>query len=113
MLSSGTFTIEAGANCAAHLHAESAGFLTFPAAFPAQWPSVNILGGMSCSMAFIDGWLLGIAQMHYASITGKGNVAGPQYSGYGNGIIDSYSGGANYFPGNAAGGLQYGGQYLA
>jgi hypothetical protein len=51
--------------------------------------------------------------MHYASIGGGGFVTGPQYIAFANGIVDSGSGGANYFPGNAAGSVSQGGQYIA
>jgi hypothetical protein len=113
IVSQGTFTIEAGANALRHLHAEVEGSLAFPGAFPALWPSLNILGAVTFSQGFIGGHALGVASMHYASIGGGGFVTGPQYIAFANGIVDSGSGGANYFPGNAAGSVSQGGQYIA
>ena len=111
-LSSGTFTIEAGANAVKHLHAEVVGSLGYPGAFPALWPVVNVLGAVNFSQGFIGAHALGIASIHYAGIGGGGFVTGPQYLAYANGIVDSGSGGANYFPGNSAGQILLGGQYL-
>lgn len=111
-ISNGTITIEAGANAVTHLSASLAGLITFPAAFPANWPSLNILGAVNFSGGFVSAAELGILQLHYTTITGKANVTGAMYYAYGNSIVDSFSGGANYFPGNSAGVLQTGSQYM-
>jgi hypothetical protein len=108
----GTITIESGANAAAHIRSEDAAFLTFPVPYPAQWPLLNILGPVTFSSCFVTAATLGIAQMHYTSITGKANVTGPMWSSIANAVVDSYQGGASYFPGNAAGVASSGGQYM-
>jgi hypothetical protein len=107
----GTVTIEAGANAVSHMNAQLAGLLTFPAPVSSAWPSLNILGAVTFSQSFIGALALGIAQMHYTSITGAAFVTGPKYNGAANGVIDSYGGGGSYFPGSTAGSLATGAQY--
>ena len=113
MVRDGTVTIETGANAAAHIHAETAGYLCFPAAYPANWPSLNILGAVNFTSGFATSLMLGITTMKYASITGAAAVTGPKYNAVGNGIVDSYNSGTSYFPGSAAGSLSTGGQYVS
>jgi hypothetical protein len=110
-LQGGTITIESGANAVSHMNAQLSGLLSFPAAFPSSWPSLNVLGPVSFSAGFIGALALGIAQMKYTTITGGGNISGPKWYAQANGIIDSYGGGVSYFPGTVAGSASSGGQY--
>ncbi len=45
------------------------------------------------------------------TFSGAGNVSGPKYNAYLNGVINTQAAGGNYFPGSSAGSLASGGQY--
>ena len=108
-MSSGTITIEAGANAAGHLASEFNSAIERDPFNPL--PALVIQGPVNIGN-FLDIQELGICQVNYSSITGKSNVNGAMYFVSANAIVDSMQQGANYFPGNSAGVLQYGGQYL-
>jgi hypothetical protein len=108
-ITGGNIGIEANANAQTHISAQLNSLI---ARDPFNLPNLTIYGAVNFSSAFIQAVELGIAQMHYNSMSGKAAVTGPMYSASGNAIVDSLAGGASYFPGNAAGALTYGGQYL-
>jgi hypothetical protein len=111
-LNNGTITIEAGANAIAHLAANSGGFISYPGPTPSQWPFLVFTGGCSFSGAFITANNLGTTALHYQSITNAGAVGGSRYQSTGNSVIDSQGGGPSYYPGNVAGTVGSGGQYI-
>jgi hypothetical protein len=73
-------------------------------------PSVVIAPNVNAG--FGVAWDGAIVLFSYTNITGKANCIGYRYFCMGNGIIDTGGGGATYLPGNAAGVLATGGQYL-
>jgi hypothetical protein len=107
-ISGGTVIIEAGANAAAHIGVESAATV---GSNPYDVPSLNILGSVNLA-AFISASILGLGAAFYNTITGKANVHGAMYSASGNGIVTTSGHGATHLPGDVAGSLSTGGQFI-
>jgi hypothetical protein len=55
---------------------------------------------------------LGLCHLPFSTITNPGNVTAKKYDIYTNSIVNVYGGGVNYLPGNVAGTISTGGQYL-
>jgi hypothetical protein len=53
-----------------------------------------------------------VALATFLTVTFSGSATGIRYYGASNGIIQTYAGGSNYFPGNSAGWVETGAQYL-
>lgn len=103
----GTITIEAGANARAHMGCSGGAQIVYNSV---QYATLNVMGAVNFSAGFALAWQLAAVQMIYSSILGGGNVTGPQYNAMSNGVVSSL--GVGSFPGNAAGILSYGGQYV-
>ena len=108
LLSGGTITIEQNATTQIHMTADLNSQI---ARDPFNLPALNILGPVNIGI-FVEGNQLGVAQVVYSSITGKANVHGSQFNAVGNGVVCSVGAGPNYFPGDSAGTLSFGGQYI-
>jgi hypothetical protein len=103
---SGTLTVVG--NCAgAHMFAVWGGKIV--ASIPAL-PTLAVPGAVS-----VGTWAVAadasVINISYQSISGAA-VTGAKYFAKGNGIIDTQGAGVSYLPGNAAGNLASGGQYL-
>lgn len=72
--------------------------------------TVTLTGVPAFTGAFIRGQNLG--QAVYYQATFVGTATGPRYDAAANGVVTSNGGGANYYPGNTAGTVSTGGQYL-
>jgi hypothetical protein len=107
-----TITIESAGNCAYHLGASAGGSIQVINPPSPVFPALNILGPVSMPGGFVNSTLGSFTQVAYNSITGGGNVSGPKYSASLNGIISSLGGGTSYYPGNSAGSISTGGQYV-
>jgi hypothetical protein len=108
IISGGTIFIEGGANAAAHIGVESSALCQ---SNPYDLPSLNILGSVNLNY-FISSSVLGLGIIFYNSITGKANVHGAMYLALGNGIVSTSGHGATHLPGDTAGVLSTGGQFL-
>jgi hypothetical protein len=75
-------------------------------------PMTMSLATSSWVAGMIEAQMTGVAMFGSITINASGAFAGPRYSVYSNGVINTYGGGANFFPGNAAGTSATGGQYL-
>lgn len=102
------FTIEAGATAQAHMLLSFASNIAID---PYNIPNLQILGAVNLAQ-FCWAAQLGVIQVIYTALTGKAFVHGQQYYATGNSIITAIGGGASYFPGDSAGTLSYGGQYI-
>jgi hypothetical protein len=106
LMDGGNFTIEAGGNATTHL---SANLNSQIAMSPFNPPVLKVLGSVTFGR-YIDGNQLGVLQIFYASRVGNANVHGAQYTVTGNSVLNGLASGA--MPGDVAGSLSYGGQYI-
>jgi hypothetical protein len=83
----------------------------------------GVFGGTPSSMTMFlatSAWVAGMVEAQMTGVAIFGNItinasgafAGPRYSVYSNGVINTFGGGANFFPGSSAGTTATGGQYL-
>lgn len=72
--------------------------------------TVTLTGTPNFSVAFIAS--LHLANSYLYNMTFSGSATGVRYIASGNSVIDTGGGGANFFPGNSAGSVASGGQYL-
>jgi hypothetical protein len=107
-LAAGNFIIESGASCAAHLAATTNADILVDAS---SMPSLNVLGPTNVSAAFVVSTALSVIQLRYGASVGAANIHGQQYSSTGNSLIYSLGGGLP--PGDVAGAVGTGGQYIA
>lgn len=70
----------------------------------------TVTGGPNFSSQFAFATNLGLIEM--ASFSYSGAATGQRYTAQANSAINTFGGGASFFPGNAAGAVSTGGQYL-
>lgn len=90
-------------NCSTHLYAKNGGTISIAAR------AHTLQGGPTFTGAFASAEV-GIVEA--AGATFSGSASGPRYFANLNGVIKTGGGGANFFPGNAAGSVNAGGQYV-
>jgi hypothetical protein len=98
----GNYTISGGA--VHHLYAYIGGIVEMRSV------TATLTGSPAFSTAFAEAYASGLVEA--VGITFSGTATGKRYQATANAVVQSGGGGANYFPGNAAGTLASGGQYL-
>jgi hypothetical protein len=73
--------------------------------------TITLSNTPSFGAAFVCVYTGGVFYAHAMTFSGTG-ATGSRYSVNGNGVCFTNNGGANYFPGNSAGSVSLGGQYM-
>jgi len=103
----GPITVTATAGNA-HMHALDGSYITSP------WPNstainitapINIASWAGCTTS-------STMAVRYSPYNGAANVTGQKFNVSGNGVMNVFGNGVNYYPGNIAGVLSSGGQYV-
>ena len=102
IVSAGNYAISGAA--ASHYLAESQGIIGD------NNRTVTITGTPAFATSFATATVSG--NITSAGMTYSGSATGSRYNGTGNGVISTSGGGANYFPGNSAGTVATGAQYI-
>lgn len=102
------YTISGGALF--HIETQLGGQVSMDPSF--LW-NVTLTGTPNFSIAFIRATITGFIDSGSSKLTYTGAATGVRYTADANGVINVPGSGVNYFPGNAAGTLFSGGQYIA
>jgi hypothetical protein len=110
----GTQTISGG--CAGnglvpgwHIFTYQGGSVTASASSP---PSLNVSAAVTMASGFITAQYLGQTAVTYTAISNPSNLTGTKYFVSGNGVVNAFATGINYYPGTSAGNTVTGGQYI-
>ena len=104
----GNYYIRGDAQC--HMMAGDGGRIYFNTNGLPNLIFVNLVGVRTFDVSFMNA--LGGGSINVAAITWTGSAIGKRYVARVNGVIYTEGGGPNYFPGNQAGLLETGGQYV-